>query len=225
MICSEPPSFNFVESQNNFPEYWEKACEHLSARDRVMRRLIAQQPKMCLVSKNKPFSTLARTIVGQRISTNSAQAIWERLLSTFSNESAELTPESILNASFEELKSVGLPLRKIEYLQNLALHFSQDALNYKEWKQMGDEEVVQELLKVKGVGRWTAEMFLIFSLLRPNVLPLDDVGLMNGISHNYFSGEPVSRAEARDISEAWLPYRTVAIWYIWQSMGLLPVSY
>ena len=93
------------------------------------------------------------------------------------------------------------------------------------WKAMDDETIIAELVGIRGIGRWTAEMFLIFHLMRPNVLPLDDVGLINGISQNYFSGDAVSRSDARDVAVAWTPYCSVATWYIWRSLDPLPVAY
>ena len=90
---------------------------------------------------------------------------------------------------------------------------------------MGDEAIIAELTSVRGIGRWTAEMFLMFHLMRPNVLPLDDAGLVKGISHNYFSGEPVTRNEMREVADAWAPYCSVATWYVWRSMTPLPVAY
>ena len=104
-------------------------------------------------------------------------------------------------------------------------HFASDAVHVEQWQQMDDEAIIDELVAIRGIGRWTAEMFLIFHLMRPNVLPLDDIGLIRGISENYFSGEPVSRAEARELGEGWSPYRSVATWYIWRSLDPLPVDY
>ncbi len=118
-----------------------------------------------------------------------------------------------------------LSARKVEYLNDLAQHFGSGAVHVQLWQQMEDEAIVDELIAIRGIGRWTAEMFLIFHLMRPNVLPLDDVGLLKGISVNYFSGEPVSRAEAREVGDAWAPFRSVATWYIWRSLDPLPVDY
>jgi DNA-3-methyladenine glycosylase II len=118
-----------------------------------------------------------------------------------------------------------LSARKAEYLLDLAAHFASGRLHVAQWSEMGDEAIIEELVEIRGIGRWTAEMFLIFHLLRPNVLPLDDLGLIKGISLNYFSGESVSRAEAREVAEAWAPYRSVATWYLWRSLDPLPVDY
>jgi DNA-3-methyladenine glycosylase II len=118
-----------------------------------------------------------------------------------------------------------LSARKVEYLSDLAQHFEAGQVHERQWTQMDDETIIDELVAIRGIGRWTAEMFLIFYLMRPNVLPLDDLGLLKGISQSYFSGEPVSRAEAREVGEAWAPFRSVATWYIWRSLDPLPVEY
>jgi DNA-3-methyladenine glycosylase II len=123
------------------------------------------------------------------------------------------------------LRTAGLSQRKTEYLADLARHFESGAVHVAQWQEMDDEAIIDELVAIRGIGRWTAEMFLIFYLMRPDVLPLDDVGLIKGISRNYFSGEPVSRAEARELGDAWAPFRSVATWYIWRSLDPLPVEY
>ncbi|MGL4668312.1 MAG: DNA-3-methyladenine glycosylase family protein [Saezia sp.] len=207
------------------PEYWGQACKHLSGRDRIMRRLIEQHPDVSLESRGNAFVTLARSIVGQQITVKAAQTIWDRFVLAVARGRQEPTPEEVLAVSFERMRDAGLSKRKVEYMQDLAVHFAEEKLSPLAWHEMDDEAIILELTKVRGIGRWTAEMFLIFHLLRPNVFPLDDIGLMRGISQNYFSGEPVSRAEARELSEAWMPYRTVAIWYLWRSLDPLPVTY
>jgi DNA-3-methyladenine glycosylase II len=113
----------------------------------------------------------------------------------------------------------------VEYLRDLALHFDGGQVHVDQWTGMGDEAIIDELVDIRGIGRWTAEMFLIFHLMRGDVLPLDDLGLIKAISINYFSGEPVSRAEARDVAQAWAPYRTVGTWYLWRSLDPVPVEY
>ncbi|MET1116651.1 MAG: DNA-3-methyladenine glycosylase 2 family protein, partial [Comamonas sp.] len=119
----------------------------------------------------------------------------------------------------------GLSARKVDYLVDLAVHFTEGRLHTDQWASMDDEAIIAELMAIRGVGRWTAEMFLIFYLMRPNVLPLDDAGLINGISQNYFSGDPVSRSDAREVAEAWKPWCSVATWYIWRSLDPQPVAY
>src|SRR5690606_12764863 len=109
---------------------------------------------------------------------------------------------NVLRLKVDDMRAAGLSARKIEYLVDLALHFDSGAIDAGAWASMDDETVIAELVGIRGIGRWTAEMFLIFHLLRPNVLPLDDIGLINGISQNYFSGEVVSRSDAREVAVA-----------------------
>jgi DNA-3-methyladenine glycosylase II len=203
------------------PAYWSEACAHLARKDRVMKKLIPQFGDVVLESRGDAFVTLARSIVGQQISVKAAQSVWER----FAALSRKLTPAGVLKLKVDDMRAAGLSARKVEYLVDLALHFDSGAVHVKQWQGMDDETIIAELVAIRGIGRWTAEMFLIFHLMRPNVLPLDDVGLINGISRNYFSGEPVSRSDAREVAQAWQPYCTVATWYIWRSLDPLPVAY
>ena len=203
------------------PEYWEEACKHLVRKDRVMKRLIPQFGDACLQTRGDAFVTLARSIVGQQISVKAAQTVWDR----FAELPREMTAGNVLRLKVDDMRAAGLSARKVEYLVDLALHFDSGALHVKGWDEMDDETIIAELVAIRGIGRWTAEMFLIFHLMRPNVLPLDDVGLINGISHNYFSGDPVSRSDAREVAAAWAPFSSVATWYIWRSLDPLPVGY
>lgn len=203
------------------PDYWEEACRHLSRKDRVMRRLIPQFGEASLQSRGDAFTTLARSIVGQQISTKAAQTVWDR----FARLPRKMTAANVLKLKVDDMQAAGLSARKIEYLVDLALHFDSGAIHVEAWKSMSDEEIIAELVGIRGIGRWTAEMFLIFHLMRPNVLPLDDIGLINGISRNYFSGDPVSRSDAREVAAAWAPFCSVATWYIWRSLDPLPVEY
>jgi DNA-3-methyladenine glycosylase II len=203
------------------PGYWDEACHYLSRKDRVMKRLIPQFGDACLQSRGDPFTTLARSIVGQQISVKAAQTVWDR----FARLPRRMSAGNVLKLKVDDMRSAGLSARKIEYLVDLALHFDSGAIRVEAWKGMADEDIIAELVGIRGIGRWTAEMFLIFHLMRPNVLPLDDVGLINGISRNYFSGDPVSRSDAREVAAAWDPYCSVATWYIWRSLDPEPVEY
>ncbi|MFZ2651740.1 MAG: DNA-3-methyladenine glycosylase 2 family protein [Burkholderiaceae bacterium] len=207
------------------PLYWDEACKHLAKRDRVMRKLIPKFGDGRLQSRGDAFTTLARSIVGQQISVKAAQTVWDRFTALFQDASAGLLPTGVLSLGMQRIRAAGLSSRKVEYLCDLAHHFQSGAVHVEQWQCMEDEAIVEELVAIRGIGRWTAEMFLIFHLMRPNVLPLDDVGLLKGISLNYFSGEPVSRAEAREVGDAWSPFRSVATWYIWRSLDPLPVEY
>jgi len=190
------------------PDYWDAAVAHLMRRDRIMKRLIPKFPNISLVSRGNPFMTLARSIVGQQISVKAAESVWQRLLLECGKRP---TPASVQKAGVEIL--------------DLSTHFSEKLVHPKKWATMDDESVITELTAIRGIGRWTAEMFLIFNLQRPDVLPLDDVGLLNAISLHYFSGEPVSRFEAREVAQGWQPWSTVATWYLWRSLDPVPVEY
>ena len=235
------------------PHYWVDACKHLVKKDRVMKRLIPQFPNTTLQTRGDAFSTLARSIVGQQISVKAAQTVWHRfealarntkadglslgrrapeggseLSEAFSNSDAKnlgagISPSHVLKLRVDDMRAAGLSARKVEYLVDLSIHFDAGTVSIKDWQAMDDEAIIAELVAIRGIGRWTAEMFLLFYLRRPNVLPLDDVGLINGIAKNYFSGESVSRSDAREVAAAWAPYCSVATWYIWRSLDTIPV--
>ncbi|WP_354330625.1 MULTISPECIES: DNA-3-methyladenine glycosylase 2 family protein [unclassified Undibacterium] len=196
------------------PAYWESAKVELMKRDRIMRKLIPQFGDLYLIGRDDPFTTLTRSILAQQISVKSADALWQRFL--------ELCPKctyvQVLKAGSDKLLACGLSKRKTEYILDLAEHFKEKRLHVDKWAEMADEDVISELIQIRGIGRWTAEMFLIFNLLRPNILPLDDPGLLKGISTNYFSGEPVSRSDAREVAANWGTWCTVATWYLWRSL-------
>jgi DNA-3-methyladenine glycosylase II len=204
------------------PDYWGEACRHLARKDRVMKKLIAGHGQTVLQSRGDAFTTLARSIVGQQISVKAAQSVWNR----FEQLCRPMVPAEVLRLKVDDMRQAGLSARKVEYLVDLALHFSSPGLlRVSDWPQMSDDDIIGELVAIRGIGRWTAEMFLIFHMMRPNVLPLDDVGLINGVSQTYFSGEPVSRSDVRELAAGWAPYCTVATWYIWRSLEPVPVGY
>lgn len=194
------------------PDYWNKAKKHLSKADPVLAKIIASYEGETLTKKNDPFVTLSRAIVGQQISVKAADSIWNRLATL-----CEITPINILNATEADLRGCGLSGRKVEYLKNIADFF---ASHNGVWHD-DDEEVIKELSKIKGVGRWTAEMFLIFHLQRANILPLADIGLLKAVEKHY----AVERATTAKIAEKWQPYRSVATWYMWRSLDPVPVEY
>ena len=201
------------------PAYWHDACKHLVKKDRVMKRLIPRLGASSLQSRGDAFGTLARSIVGQQISVKAAQSVWRK----FEMLPKSMSPADVLRLKVDDMRAAGLSARKVEYLVDLSIHFDSGTAHFRDWAAMDDEAIIAELIAIRGIGRWTAEMFLIFYLMRPNVLPLDDVGLINGISKNYFSGESVSRSDAREVAAAWAPYCSVATWYIWRSLDPLPV--
>jgi DNA-3-methyladenine glycosylase II len=204
------------------PDYWDQACQELMKNDRILKKLIPKYGTGFLVTRGDPFTTLARAIVGQQISVSAAQAVWDRMVIAVGKK---VTPARILAATPETLRAAGLSGRKVEYIRDLADHFASGRLHANQWRDMDDESVIRELSTIRGIGRWTAEMFLIFNMIRPDILPLDDIGLIKAISLNYFSGEPVSRHEAREVAANWAPWRTVATWYMWRSIDPIPVEY
>ena len=204
------------------PEYWEQACRELMKQDRILKKLIPKYGSGFLVTRGDVFTTLARAIVGQQISVAAAQAVWDRVMIASKNK---VNPKNILALSVEELRAAGLSGRKVEYIRDLADHFDSGRLHANQWKDMDDESVIKELSAIRGIGRWTAEMFLIFNMIRPDILPLDDIGLIKAISLNYFSGEPVSRHEAREAAANWDPWRTAPTWYTMRSIDPIHVEY
>ena len=207
-------------SPEGTPSYWDDACRHLAKRDRVMKKLIPKFGEARLQGRTDAFTTLARSVIGQQISVKAAQSVWDKFAAVTGTSAGAkvLQPADVLAQPPEALRGAGLSARKVEYVTDLAQHFEAGSVHVAQWMEMDDEAIIDELVAIRGIGRWTAEMFLIFHLMRPNVMPLDDVGLMKGISQNYFSGEPVSRAEAREVGDAWAPFRSVATWYIWRSL-------
>ena len=214
------------------PDFWEDARRSLARGDPVMRGIIRRCGPGHLVSRSDPFQTLARSIVGQQISVKAAQSVWERVLVA----SRDVTPERITRMRATTLRGCGLSERKVEYLKDLASRFRGGEIDPARWKTMGDESVIAELVEVRGIGRWTAEMFLIFNLLRPDVFPVDDIGLLRAIALNYAgegdsqdqgaaSGGRQAKAAAAAIGERWRPWRSVATWYLWRSLDPLPVEY
>ena len=203
------------------PEYWDRAKRALARRDPVMAAIIRRHPAVHLVPRGDPFLTLARAIVGQQISTKAAQSVWNKVL----NLVPEVTPAKVLKANSKQLRACGLSERKAEYITDLAGRSHSGQVHVRRWPQMTDEEVIADLVRVRGIGRWTAEMFLMFSLLRPDVFPLDDLGLQKGLRLAYHGGRRISLRTMKARGETWRPWRTVASWYLWRSLDPLPVEY
>jgi DNA-3-methyladenine glycosylase II len=203
------------------PEYWDKAKRALARRDPVMATIMRSRPKVFLARRGEPFLTLARAIVGQQISVKAAQSVWDKVVLCV----GEVTPQGVLAKDRKLLRACGLSDRKTEYIADLAQHFADGSIHTHRWPEMSDEEIIAELVQVRGIGRWTAEMFLIFNLLRPDVFPLDDLGLQKGICLAYFKKKSVSLRTMRKLGESWRPWRSVATWYLWRSLDPLPVEY
>lgn len=203
------------------PDYWQDACAHLSKRCKVMKKLIKQFPEAQLRTRGDPFQTLARAIVGQQISVKAAQSVWDRTVLV----TGKITPKNMLAVTPEQLREAGNSRQKISYMQDLAAHFSDGRIKPRRWHRMADDDVIAELVEVKGIGRWTAEMFLIFYLMRPDVFPVDDIGLIRAIEKFFHDGDRLTKAEVEAYRERWAPWNTVATWYLWRSLDPIPVEY
>ncbi len=203
------------------PHFWEKAKKELIKKDKKLGEIIKKYPQDFLFSKSDPFYTLARSIVGQQISVKAAQAVWDK----YENKINKVTPKNTLAMHFMTLKACGLSRQKISYLKSLSIHFVEKKINPYEWNYFTDNQIIDELIKIKGIGRWTAEMFLIFNLCRPDIFPADDLGLIKGICNCYNLKYPITKEHAIKISRNWKPYRSVATWYFWRSLDPIPVEY
>ena len=203
------------------PFFWEKTKKALISKDKKLGKIISNYPKDFLFSKSDPFYTLARSIVGQQISVKAAQAVWDKL----ENKVKRIEPNYISKMHFMSLKSCGLSRQKIKYLKSLSSAFIQNKINPDKWKKYNDEDIINELVLIKGIGRWTAEMYLIFNLCRPDIFPVDDIGLLRGICKCYNLDYPIKKEAALKMSENWKPYRSVATWYFWRSLDPIPVEY
>ena len=202
----------------NVSENWEVAAKELSRKDPVIMKIIKLYSGDKMQLKNNAFLTLVRSVVGQQISVKAADSVWKKL-EELCRECIE--PERIKSFSEDELRSAGLSRSKANYIQNIA---KSDILEV-DWSNLDDEEAINLLCKIKGIGRWTAEMFLIFHLARPNILPLGDIGLIKAIELNYNNGEKMSKEELEAYGQKWSPWCTVATWYLWRSLDPIPVNY
>ena len=203
------------------PIFWEKAKKVLISKDKKLGKIISNYPKDFLFSKSDPFYTLARSIVGQQISVKAAQAVWEK----YEGKIKIINPKNTLSMHYMTLKSCGLSRQKISYLKSLSNCFIKKQINPSKWNKFSDEDIISELIKIKGIGRWTAEMFLIFNLCRPDIFPVDDLGLIKGICKCYNMKYPITKEHAIKLSQKWKPYRSVATWYFWRSLDPIPVEY
>ncbi len=204
------------------PSYWKEAQAHLSQQDAQMGALIAQYQGEAMLNYRKPFHTLARAIVGQQISVKAADSVWAK----FEVLLGEMRPERYLQQQEEALRACGLSRSKIAYIRNIAEGFTSHQLQPEHWEQMEDEAVIKQLTAIKGIGQWTAEMFLIFHLHRPDILPLGDIGLIKAMQRHYALPETMKEKERLvELAKPWQPYRTVATWYLWRSLDPVPVQY
>ncbi|MFC4158598.1 DNA-3-methyladenine glycosylase family protein [Chitinimonas lacunae] len=200
---------------------WAAASAKLAADDPVMARLIAAHPTVWPAPNDDPFSVLCHAVVGQQLSLKAAEAIWQRLLGGLGG----IAPAPLLAAEEETLRALGLSRRKVEYLRDLSQRWLDGRLDPSRWAVLDDEALIAELSAVRGIGRWTAEMFLLFHLQRPDVFPVDDLGLQKAAARHYGNGELFDRAELRRLGERWAPWRSLATWFLWRSLEPVAVQY
>jgi len=203
------------------PSYWKRATRDLGAADPVLGTLIVQYKGLTLASRGDAFQTLARSIVGQQISVKAAQSVWER----FATAVGDMQPKRVLRLSVDQLRACGLSGQKVNYLRDLSGRFANGTIDVARWHDMDDETLITDLIQVKGIGRWTAEMFLIFYLTRPDVFPLGDLGLQRAMRLHYNKGRALSDRRIAALGKLWTPWRSVATWYLWRSLDPVPVKY
>ena len=204
------------------PKYWHKAKKILSKRDPVLRKIIKKYNKGFLTTKSKPFFSICRTIVGQQISTKAADSIWRKFEEKCNKK---ITPEIVLKLSAFSLKSAGLSRQKVTYLKNIAKNFKRKSFNIRDLEKMDDDLAIDYITKLKGLGVWSAQMFLMFNLNRPDIFPTKDIGLIRAISKNYKTSYPPSKRFLNKISKKHSGYRSVFTWYMWRSIDPVDVEY
>lgn len=212
------------------PDYWSMALAALRRADPVMARLIDAYPGLYLTRRSDAFTALSRAIAGQQISVKAADSIWKRFVACAAPEQREATfptldPARVTALAPASMRECGFSVKKGEYLRDLAMHFVSGRLDPADWKHLDDEALIEALCDVKGIGRWTAEMFLIFHELRPDVFPVDDIGLQNAIARNFHAGRRVTRRTMQRHGNRWKPWRSVATWYLWRSLDPIAVEY
>jgi DNA-3-methyladenine glycosylase II len=204
------------------PVYWQKTKRILSKRDPILRKIIKKYNKGFLATRNSPFFSLCRTIVGQQISTKAADSIWSKFEKKCKKN---INPSTILKISSRNLRSAGLSRQKINYLKNIAKAFKNKSFDTRELKKMNDDDAINYITKIKGLGIWSAEMFLMFNLNRPNIFPIKDIGLLRAISKNYKTSYPPSKRFLNKISKLHAGNRTMFTWYMWRSIDSGEVEY
>jgi DNA-3-methyladenine glycosylase II len=204
--------------------YVLEAMEHLRASDPVLAPIIDAVGPIEIALRRERFAALSRAIIFQQLAGAAARTIHDRFVALFPGRRFP-SPRQVLDASPEDLRRVGLSRQKSLYLRDLAAHIENGTLNFHRFSKMDDEEIIVDLTRVNGIGRWTAEMFLIFFMMRPNILPVDDIGLQRAMGLHYNNGKPLSKLKMRQIANEWQPWRTVATWYLWRSLDPIPVEY
>ena len=204
------------------PAYWNTAKKKLSKKDLILKKVIKKFNKGFLTTRKDPFFSLCRTIVGQQISTKAADSIWLKFEKKCKKK---IIPKNVLKLSSSTLRSVGLSRQKISYLKNIAKSFKNKSYNIRDLKKMNDEQAISYITQLKGLGVWSAQMFLMFNLNRPDIFPTSDIGLLRALSKNYKTSYPPSERFLNKISKKHSGYRSVFTWYMWRSIDPIDVEY
>ncbi len=203
------------------PAYWEDAKKALSKADPILKKIIKSYKGEAMQGKNDAFVTLMRAIVGQQISVKAADSIFKRLEAGVGGMSVE----NCLPHDSDSFRTFGLTRQKSAYVVDLTQYFATKNPTRVFWDAMTDEEIIVDLVKIKGIGRWTAEMFLMFHLQRPDVLPLGDLALVKAMYKYYNAGEKLTVSAMQEVAQSWQPWRTVASWYMWRTYDIEAINY
>ena len=204
------------------PAYWYRAKRILSKKDPILRKIIKKFNKGFLTTRKDPFFSLCRTIIGQQISTKAADSIWSKFEIKCNKK---IIPDTVLKLTSRSLRNAGLSRQKINYLKNIAKSFKNKSFNMMNLKKMNDDLAIDYITQLKGLGVWSAQMFLMFNLNRPDIFPTKDIGLIRAISKNYKTSYPPSKRFLNRISKIHSGYRSVFTWYMWRSIDPVDVEY
>ena len=207
--------------KNKKADWWEEAVFYLSDNDPIMKNIINNHNEDYLQSRDDPFNALCRTIIGQQISVKAAASIWNK----FATGTKNINPKNVIKYGNNNIRKCGISNKKVEYIIGLSNFFIENPDSVNLWKKMDDKSIIKELCQLKGIGPWSAEMFLMFCLLRPDVLPLGDLGLRRAVGKNYLNTFDPTYEEVEKVAKKWIPYRSAATWFLWKSIDPIPVAY
>jgi len=206
----------------SFPIYWQRSKKFLGDIDPKLSILFKKYKNLTISSRGNALETLLRSIVGQQISVQAAASVWEKL----EKRLGEINPENILLVNFEDIKSCGLSKQKTQYVINICNHFIDcNIKDHSYWQDRTFNNIYKELITIKGIGPWTAEMFGMFYLLEQDIFPIKDIGIIRAMNQIYGDGNTLSKNKIIEISEQWKPYRSVACWFLWKSIDSEDVQY
>ena len=202
------------------PDYWEKGKKELKKIDKNIKKIIELYEFPSLTTRENMFFTLIRSIVGQQISVKAADTVWDKIV----NEAKEIRPEIIYSMDENTMRDCGLSKRKVEYMKAVSEKWlnGYDKIN---WHELSDEAITEKLVEKRGIGKWTAEMILIFTLMRPDIFPMGDIGAIRALEKIYNKGQKMNKEQIEEIVKKWKPWRTIATWYLWRSIDPVPVQY